>query len=110
MMRIDAWLLATAPVDMRCGMDSLLARVVAVFGAAQPPHSLRLRKPARQPHEGPPARRLWPVAVHPPTTPMQPALAQWRAAPYQPERPTMAGPHRGLAMAQAGLRDRHCVT
>ena len=36
MMRIDAWFLATAPVDMRCGMDSLLARVVAVFGAAQP--------------------------------------------------------------------------
>jgi transposase len=36
MMRIDSWMLATAPVDMRCGMDSLLARVVAVFGAAQP--------------------------------------------------------------------------
>lgn len=36
MMRIDAWMLATAPVDMRCGMDSLLARVVAVFGSAQP--------------------------------------------------------------------------
>lgn len=36
MMRVDAWMLATAPVDMRCGMDSLLARVVGVFGAAQP--------------------------------------------------------------------------
>ena len=36
MMRIDAWFLATAPLDMRCGMDSLLARVVGVFGAAQP--------------------------------------------------------------------------
>lgn len=36
MMRVDAWFLATAPLDMRCGMDSLLARVVAVFGAAQP--------------------------------------------------------------------------
>lgn len=35
MMRIDAWMLAVAPVDMRMGMDSLLARVVAVFGAAQ---------------------------------------------------------------------------
>lgn len=33
-MRIDAWYLATAPLDMRSGMDSLLARVVAVFGAA----------------------------------------------------------------------------
>lgn len=36
MMRIDSWMLATAPVDMRMGMDSLLARVVAVFGSAQP--------------------------------------------------------------------------
>lgn len=36
MMRIDAWQLATQPVDMRLGLDSLLARVVAVFGAAQP--------------------------------------------------------------------------
>lgn len=36
MMRIDSWMLATAPLDMRCGMDSLLARVVAVFGATQP--------------------------------------------------------------------------
>lgn len=34
MMRVDAWRLAVAPVDMRMG--SLLARVVAVFGAAQP--------------------------------------------------------------------------
>ena len=36
MMRVDAWHLATSPVDMRCGMDSLLARVIAVFGQAQP--------------------------------------------------------------------------
>jgi transposase len=36
MMRVDAWYLAVAPVDMRGGMDSLLARVVAVFGSAQP--------------------------------------------------------------------------
>ena len=36
MMRIDSWMLATAPVDMRMGMDSLLGRVVTVFGAAQP--------------------------------------------------------------------------
>lgn len=36
MMRIDTWYLAASPVDMRCGMDSLLARVIAVFGAAQP--------------------------------------------------------------------------
>lgn len=36
MMRVDAWYLAVAPCDMRGGMDSLLARVVAVFGSAQP--------------------------------------------------------------------------
>ncbi len=36
MMRVDAWQLAVAPLDMRCGMDSILARVVAVFGSAQP--------------------------------------------------------------------------
>ncbi len=36
MIRIDAWYLATSPLDMRAGMDSLLARVVAVFGTAQP--------------------------------------------------------------------------
>ena len=34
-MCIDAWYPATAPLDMRCGMDSPLARVAAVFGAAQ---------------------------------------------------------------------------
>lgn len=36
MMHVDAWFLASAPLDMRAGMDSLLARVVAVFGSAQP--------------------------------------------------------------------------
>jgi transposase len=36
MIRIDAIWLATAPMDMRAGMDSALARVVSVFGAAHP--------------------------------------------------------------------------
>ena len=36
MIRIDAVWLATAPMDMRAGTDTALARVVAVFGAAQP--------------------------------------------------------------------------
>ena len=36
MIRIDAIWLATAPMDMRGGMDSALARVVSVFGAAHP--------------------------------------------------------------------------
>ena len=34
--RIDAVWLATAPLDMRAGTDTALARVVAVFGAAHP--------------------------------------------------------------------------
>ncbi|MNM94789.1 IS66 Orf2 like protein [compost metagenome] len=34
--RIDAIWLATEPMDMRAGTDTALARVVAVFGAAQP--------------------------------------------------------------------------
>lgn len=36
MIRIEAVWLAVEPTDMRAGMESLLARVVAVFGAAQP--------------------------------------------------------------------------
>ena len=36
MIRIDAAWLSTAPMDMRAGTDTALARVVAVFGAAQP--------------------------------------------------------------------------
>ena len=39
MIRIDAAWLATVPLDMRAGTDSALARVVAVFGAAQPHHA-----------------------------------------------------------------------
>jgi transposase len=39
MIRIDAVWLATAPLDMRAGTDSALARVVTVFGAAQPHHA-----------------------------------------------------------------------
>lgn len=38
MIRIEAMWLATEPVDMRCGADRLLARVVQVFGAAQANH------------------------------------------------------------------------
>lgn len=39
MIRVDAIWLATQPLDMRAGIDSALARVVAVFGAAQPHHA-----------------------------------------------------------------------
>ncbi len=35
MIRIDAVWLSTVPLDMRAGTDTALARVVAVFGAAQ---------------------------------------------------------------------------
>jgi transposase len=37
--RIDAVWLAVAPLDMRAGPDTALARVVQVFGAAQPHHA-----------------------------------------------------------------------
>lgn len=37
--RIDAIWLATAPLDMRAGPDTALARVVQAFGAAQPHHA-----------------------------------------------------------------------
>ncbi len=39
MIRIDQIWLAVDPVDMRSGMDRLLARVVEVFGASQPYHA-----------------------------------------------------------------------
>jgi transposase len=38
MIRIDAMWLAVEPIDMRAGMDRLLARVVQVFGAAHAHH------------------------------------------------------------------------
>jgi transposase len=37
--RIDAIWLATEPLDMRAGTDTVLARVVKVFGAARPHHA-----------------------------------------------------------------------
>jgi len=37
--RIDAVWLAVAPLDMRAGTESALARVVDVFGAAHPHHA-----------------------------------------------------------------------
>lgn len=36
MIRIDAVWLSTGPLDMRAGIDSALARVIKVFGAAHP--------------------------------------------------------------------------
>ncbi len=39
MIRIDAAWLATAPLDIRAGTDTAQARVVTVFGAAQPHHA-----------------------------------------------------------------------
>ena len=39
MMRIEAVWLATAPLDMRAGTDTVLARVVHVFGSARPHHA-----------------------------------------------------------------------
>jgi transposase len=37
--RVDAVWLAVEPMDMRAGMETALARVVKVFGAARPHHA-----------------------------------------------------------------------
>jgi transposase len=39
MIRVDALWLAVDPLDMRCGTESALARVVNVFGSARPHHA-----------------------------------------------------------------------
>ena len=39
MIRIEAVWLASDPMDMRAGTDTVLARVVRVFGSAQPHHA-----------------------------------------------------------------------
>ena len=39
MIRVEALWLSAEPLDMRAGMDTLLAQVVRVFGAAQPHHA-----------------------------------------------------------------------
>lgn len=39
MIRIDVIWLAAEPMDMRAGIDTALARVVKVFGAARPHHA-----------------------------------------------------------------------
>jgi transposase len=39
MIRVDAVWLAVAPIDMRAGTDTALARVVSVFGCAHPYHA-----------------------------------------------------------------------
>jgi len=36
MIRLEQWYLAVEPIDMRCGMDRLLMRIIAVYGAAEP--------------------------------------------------------------------------
>ena len=39
MIRVEAVWLAVEPLDLRIGLESALARVVSVFGAAQPHHA-----------------------------------------------------------------------
>ena len=39
MIRIDAVWMAVAPPDMRAGMETALARIITVFGSAQPHHA-----------------------------------------------------------------------
>lgn len=100
MMRVDAWHLTVAPVDMRCGMDSLLSRVITIFGAAQPhtAYAFANQRASRMKvliHDG---FGLWLCTQT--TTPRQPALAHRRASKNQLERPATAGTHGGFALAQ----------
>jgi len=39
MIRVDSVWMATAPLDMRAGPDTVLMRVVRVFGSAHPHHA-----------------------------------------------------------------------
>ena len=39
MIRVEALWLSAEPLDMRAGTETILARVVQVFGAAQPHHA-----------------------------------------------------------------------
>ncbi|MDI9729465.1 IS66 family insertion sequence element accessory protein TnpB [Stutzerimonas stutzeri] len=57
MIRIERIWLATEPLDMRAGTETALARVVQVFGSAQP-HCAYLFTNKRQPDEGAGARWL----------------------------------------------------
>ena len=61
MIHIDAIWLATEPMDMRAGTETALARVIAVFGAAQP-HCAYLFANRRHSDESFGARRVWRLA------------------------------------------------
>ena len=39
MIRVDALWLSTTPLDMRAGTETILARVVSMFGEARPHHA-----------------------------------------------------------------------
>ena len=39
MIRVDALWLSTTPLDMRAGTETILARVVSIFGEARPHHA-----------------------------------------------------------------------
>ena len=41
--RVDALWLSTTPLDMRAGTETILARVVSMFGEARPHHAYLLQ-------------------------------------------------------------------
>lgn len=78
MIRIDALWLCAAPTDMRAGAETLLGKVVAVFGQARPHHGYLFanRRGTRMKvlvHDGIgiwlAARRLYQGKLHWPTAP-----------------------------------------
>jgi transposase len=91
MIRVEHWYLAVAPIDMRCGMDRMLAQIIATFGAAQPHTAYAFANPRASRmkvlvHDGfglwMCSRRLHQGSLHWPDgaqTQVQLSAAQWQA-------------------------------
>jgi transposase len=101
MMRIDAIWMACAPLDMRAGIDTVLARVVQVFGAAQPHHAYvfanaRANRMKVLVHDG---YGLWLAARR-----LHQGKFRWGALPYDGSQPeTIALSAEQLAALVLGL-------
>ena len=91
MIRVEHWYLAVAPIDMRCGMDRMLAQIIVTFGAAQPHTAYAFANPRASRmkvlvHDGfglwMCSRRLHQGSLHWPDgaqTQVQLSAAQWQA-------------------------------
>jgi len=76
MIRIDAIWLATEPMDLRVGTAMTLARVIAVFGAAEAALRLSICQSPRDSNESPGTRWDWLMAGRTSLEPRQVSLAK----------------------------------